>query len=74
MQLPPHLVPLLDEPLDEIKRTIERVMPRQKVPTALEEAQWEDEGDDVDKHMLLQGKSVWSAWMTLSPLTIYSTR
>lgn len=56
MQLPPHLVPLLSEPLDRIKAAIEKVTPRQKLPTALEEAQWEDEGDDFQKHMMLQGE------------------
>ncbi|KAI0092884.1 hypothetical protein BDY19DRAFT_926936 [Irpex rosettiformis] len=44
--LPDQLVPLLQEALDKIKSVIHNVLPVGKKRTALEEAEWEDEGEE----------------------------
>ena len=44
--LPDQLVPLLQEALDKIKSVISNVLPVSKKRTALEEAEWEDEGEE----------------------------
>ncbi|WWC85468.1 uncharacterized protein L201_000332 [Kwoniella dendrophila CBS 6074] len=55
VQLPSHLVPLLSAPLERIRKAIDHVLPPRKNPTALEEAEYEDEeGDSFEKHMMLQ--------------------
>ncbi|KAJ3509073.1 hypothetical protein NLJ89_g5414 [Agrocybe chaxingu] len=44
--LPSQFVPLLDGTLDKVKEVIQRVMPVEKRLTALEEAEFEDEGGE----------------------------
>ena len=57
-QLPEHLVPLLASSLGRLKSAVDLVLPRHKLTTALEEAEFVDEiGDDLEKHMLVQCKS-----------------
>ncbi|ORX34940.1 hypothetical protein BD324DRAFT_609696 [Kockovaella imperatae] len=54
-QLPAHLLPLLSRPLDRLKGAVDRVLPRHKPLTALEEAEFVDDiGDDLEKHMMVQ--------------------
>jgi hypothetical protein len=58
--LPVQLVPLLDDTLEKVKSVIQRVMPVEKKLTALEEAEFEDEGGEegaLEKEMLSQGAS-----------------
>jgi hypothetical protein len=58
--LPVQLVPLLDDTLEKVKSVIQRVMPVEKKLTALEEAEFEDEGGEegaLEKEMLSQGMS-----------------
>ncbi|KAI0059309.1 AAA-domain-containing protein [Artomyces pyxidatus] len=54
--LPPQLVPLLSGALSKVKEVLEKVMPISKKRTALEEAEWEDEGQDgaLEREMMLQ--------------------
>ncbi|KAI0337338.1 AAA-domain-containing protein [Trametopsis cervina] len=54
--LPEQLLPLLQESLDRIKTVINAVLPVSKKRTALEEAEWEDEGEEgaLDREMMLQ--------------------
>ncbi|OJT10605.1 hypothetical protein TRAPUB_12904 [Trametes pubescens] len=54
--LPTQLVPLLQEPLDKIKEVINKVLPVSKKRTALEEAEWEDEGSEnaLEREIMLQ--------------------
>ncbi|PCH41735.1 AAA-domain-containing protein [Wolfiporia cocos MD-104 SS10] len=54
--LPSQLVPLLQAPLDRIKDVIGRVMPISKARTALEEAEYEDDGGDnaLERELMLQ--------------------
>jgi hypothetical protein len=54
IQLPRHLVPLLSAPLERLKTAVDAVLPRHKMLTALEDAQYEEEGDEFDKQMMLQ--------------------
>ena len=69
--LPTQFVPLLDESLEKVKEAIQRVMPIEKRLSALEEAEFEDEGGEegaLEKEMLSQG------WLFfLSPLVLYSS-
>ncbi|KAL8659292.1 MAG: hypothetical protein Q9226_000507 [Calogaya cf. arnoldii] len=44
--LPPHIEPLLRQPLSEIKAVVSEILPQPKRLTALEEAQFEDAEDD----------------------------
>ncbi|ORY30784.1 hypothetical protein BCR39DRAFT_528294 [Naematelia encephala] len=53
-QLPEHLVPLLKAPLDRLKKAVDHVLPERKNKTALEEAEWEDEGAGFEKEMMVQ--------------------
>ena len=56
--LPTQFVPLLDESLERVKEAIQRVMPIEKRLSALEEAEFEDEGGEegaLEKEMLSQG-------------------
>ncbi|EIW81740.1 AAA-domain-containing protein [Coniophora puteana RWD-64-598 SS2] len=54
--LPSQLVPLLEETVDRVKSSIDRVLPPNKKRNALEEAQWEDEGEEgaLEREMLVQ--------------------
>ncbi|KAF8505437.1 AAA-domain-containing protein [Russula emetica] len=54
--LPTQLVPLLSQTLDKVKAVIDKVMPISKKRTALEEAEWEDEGQDggLERELMLQ--------------------
>ena len=54
--LPEQLVPLLQDALDKIKAVINNVLPVGKKRTALEEAEWEDEGEEgaLEREMMLQ--------------------
>jgi len=55
--LPTQFVPLLEDTLEKVKETIQRVMPVEKKLTALEEAEYEDEGgedDALEREMLSQ--------------------
>jgi hypothetical protein len=56
--LPTQLVPLLSETLEKVKAVIDKVMPIGKKRTALEEAEWEDEGQGgLERELMLQCKS-----------------
>ncbi|KAK7691101.1 hypothetical protein QCA50_006204 [Cerrena zonata] len=54
--LPSQLVPLLSNALQRVTDVIESVMPKNKRRTALEEAEYEDDGDEgaLDREMMLQ--------------------
>ncbi|KAF8632421.1 hypothetical protein AX17_004862 [Amanita inopinata Kibby_2008] len=55
--LPTHFTPLLGEALEQVKNTISRVMPMEKRLSALEEAEYEDEGGEegaLEKEMFMQ--------------------
>ncbi|THH29570.1 hypothetical protein EUX98_g4627 [Antrodiella citrinella] len=54
--LPLQLVPLLSSRVDNVKDLINRVLPISKKRSALQEAEWEDEGEDnaFDREMMLQ--------------------
>ena len=56
--LPDQLVPLLQEALDKIKSVISNVLPVSKKRTALEEAEWEDEGEEgaLERELMIQCK------------------
>lgn len=57
--LPAQLAPLLEQPLEHVKEVLDKVLPKVKKRTALDEAQWEEEADGeaaaFDREMLLQG-------------------
>jgi hypothetical protein len=56
--LPSQLVPLLGEALEQVKNTINQVMPMEKPLSALEEAEYEDVGGEagaLEKEVLMQG-------------------
>lgn len=54
--LPEQLQPLLQDALDQVKAVVDKILPVTKGRNALEEAQWEDEGDDgaLAREMLMQ--------------------
>lgn len=57
--LPQQLVPLLDQPLQKVKDALDRVLPKSKKRSALEEAQWEEDHPDgeagaFEREMMLQ--------------------
>lgn len=55
--LPPQFEPLLSGPLEKLKKAIDRVLPVEKKLSALEEAEFEDEGGDegaLEREMLMQ--------------------
>ncbi|KAI0301883.1 hypothetical protein B0F90DRAFT_1839015 [Multifurca ochricompacta] len=58
--LPTQLMPLLSETLDKVKAVIDKVMPVSKKRTALEEAEWEDEGQAgaLERELMLQCKTI----------------
>ena len=55
--LPTQLVPLLSETLDKVKAVVNKVMPVGKKRTALEEAEWEEEGGGLERELMLQCQS-----------------
>jgi hypothetical protein len=58
--LPGQFVPLLEDTLEKVKQVVHRVMPVEKKLSALEEAEFEDEGGEegaLEKEMLSQGLS-----------------
>ena len=57
--LPPQFDPLLSDTLERVKNTIQKVMPIEKPLTALEEAEFEDEGGEegaLEREMLSRCK------------------
>ena len=54
--LPEQLVPLLQEALDQMRSVIDKALPVSKKRTALEEAEWEDEGEEgaLERELMLQ--------------------
>lgn len=56
--LPSQFVPLLSDALDRVKVVLDKVMPVGKKRTALEEAEWEDEGENgsLERELMLQCK------------------
>ncbi|KPI44821.1 Tat-binding-like protein [Cyphellophora attinorum] len=54
--LPPSVAPLLQRPLDKIIKIVDDIMPRKKITTALEEAQFEDtsEGQSFGRERMQQ--------------------
>jgi hypothetical protein len=54
--LPTQLEPLLSETLNRVKAVIDKVLPIGKKRTALEEAEWEDEGQEggLERELMLQ--------------------
>ena len=54
--LPPQFAPLLTDTLERAKTIIDRVMPMEKRLSALEEAQFEDDGEEgaLEREMLMQ--------------------
>lgn len=54
--LPAQLVPLLQDAMDRVKEAIARVLPVSKKRSALEEAEYEDEGEDgaLERELMLQ--------------------
>lgn len=64
--LPSQFVPLLNDTLERAKKVIDRVMPMEKRLTALEEAQFEDDGEEgaLEREMLMQCLSF---FLLLSP-------
>ncbi|KZT23205.1 AAA-domain-containing protein [Neolentinus lepideus HHB14362 ss-1] len=54
--LPVQLAPLLQDALDRVKDAISKVLPVSKKRTALEEAEYEDEGEDgaLERELMLQ--------------------
>ena len=54
--LPSQFSPLLNDTLEHAKKVIDRVMPMEKRLTALEEAQFEDDGEEgaLEREMLMQ--------------------
>ena len=56
--LPPQFVPILSDALEKVKGVIKRVLPLEKKLSALEEAEFEDDGGEegaLDREMLSQG-------------------
>lgn len=58
--LPVQFVPLLEDTLEKVKQVVHRVMPVEKKLSALEEAEFEDEGGEegaLEKELFSQGLS-----------------
>jgi hypothetical protein len=56
--LPGQFAPLLEHALENVKEVIQRLLPMEKKLTALEEAEFEDEGGEagaLEREMLSQG-------------------
>lgn len=68
--LPAQLAPLLEQPLEHVKEVLDKVLPKVKKRTALEEAQWEEDADGeaaaFDREMLLQGTQFDLQYLPLS--------
>jgi len=68
--LPAQLAPLLEQPLEHVKEILDKVLPKVKKRTALEEAQWEEDADGeaaaFDREMLLQGMQFDLQYLSLS--------
>ena len=56
--LPSQLVPLLEDVMNHVKTVLDKAMPLGKKRTALEEAEYEDEGDEgaLDREVMMQSK------------------
>ncbi|KLO08586.1 AAA-domain-containing protein [Schizopora paradoxa] len=54
--IPTQLLPLLEDALEATKKVLDRALPLGKKRTALEEAEWEDEGDEgaLDREIMMQ--------------------
>lgn len=54
--LPSQLIPLLDDGLQRAKAVLDKALPIGKKRTALEEAEYEDEGDEgaLEREILMQ--------------------
>ena len=77
--LPTQLVPLLSETLDKVKGVIDKAMPVGKKRTALEEAEWEDEGEDggLERELMLQCmllRMTTATWLTIELLAMETLR
>ena len=62
--LPTQFVPVLSDALEKVKEVIQRVLPLEKKLSALEEAEFEDDGGEegaLDREMLSQGMKASSA-------------
>lgn len=59
--LPHQLVPLLQGAVDKLKDVIVKILPDNKKRTALEEAEWEDEGGEgaLQRELMLQCVFSW---------------
>ena len=69
--LPMQFVPLLEDTLEKVKQVVQRVMPVEKKLSALEEAEFEDEGGEegaLEKEMFSQGLSR-NLYLTIPRLT-----
>lgn len=56
--LPQQLAPLLDTPLERVKSALDRILPKPKKTSVLEEAEWEDddlEGQGFQREQQLHG-------------------
>ena len=56
--LPSQLVSLLEDVMNHVKTVLDKAMPLGKKRTALEEAEYEDEGDEgaLDREVMMQSK------------------
>ena len=56
--LPSQLVPLLEDVMNHVKTVLDKAMPLGKKRTALEEAEYEDEGDEgaLEREVMMQSK------------------
>lgn len=76
--LPAQLAPLLEQPLEQVKKVLDNVLPKVKKRTALEEAQWEEDADGeaaaFDREMLLQGMEFDLRYLSLSLTSIQRSK
>ncbi len=58
--LPAHLVPLLEDVFQKTKAVLDKVLPLEKKKSALEEAEWEDDGEDgaLHREIMMQCQSI----------------
>lgn len=49
-------MPLLQEPLDRLKEVVFKILPDNRKRSALEEAEWEDEGEEgaLERELMMQ--------------------
>lgn len=59
--IPPHLEPLLQDPLRRITGVLDELIPNKKTKTVLEEAEWEDDNADgtFGKELIMQCGLFW---------------